>query len=67
MVVPAPWPAARRSGGDGELGNGSVADSATPVRVLIPAGLAVTAVAAGPAAGHSLAIVHKAVAAAAVN
>ncbi len=39
---------------DGELGDGSTADSAVPVKVDLPAGTRVTAVAAG--AGHSLAV-----------
>jgi alpha-tubulin suppressor-like RCC1 family protein len=46
-------------GADGELGNGTFADSAFPVRALIPSNLAVTGIAAGPGASHSLAIVHK--------
>jgi alpha-tubulin suppressor-like RCC1 family protein len=39
---------------DGELGDGSTADSDVPVRVELPAGTKVTAVAAG--AGHNLAV-----------
>ena len=45
---------------DGELGNGTTINSDLPVRVAIPAGLVAIAVAAGPEADHSLAIVHKA-------
>jgi hypothetical protein len=44
----------------GQLGNGGTTSSDLPVRVEIPAGLVAIAVAAGPEAGHSLAIVHKA-------
>ncbi len=45
---------------DGELGNGTTTNSDLPVRVELPAGLVAIAVAAGPEADHSLAIVHKA-------
>jgi alpha-tubulin suppressor-like RCC1 family protein len=44
---------------DGELGNGTTTNSDLPVRVKIPAGLVAIAVAAGPGAAHSLAIVRK--------
>ncbi len=44
----------------GQLGNGTTTNSDLPVRVEIPAGLVAIAVAAGPEADHSLAIVHKA-------
>jgi alpha-tubulin suppressor-like RCC1 family protein len=44
----------------GELGNGTTTNSNLPVRAEIPAGLVAIAVAAGPEAGHSLAIVRKA-------
>ena len=44
----------------GQLGNGGTASSNLPVRVQMPAGLVVTAVAAGPQAFHTLAIVRKA-------
>jgi alpha-tubulin suppressor-like RCC1 family protein len=43
---------------DGELGNGATSSSSTPVRVALPAGLAATAIGAGPAARFSLAIVR---------
>ena len=44
----------------GQLGNGGTTNSNVPVRAEIPAGLVAIAVAAGPEADHSLAIVHKA-------
>ncbi len=44
----------------GQLGNGGTTNSNLPVRAEIPAGLVAIAVAAGPEADHSLAIVHKA-------
>ncbi len=44
----------------GQLGNGTMASSDTPVRVTIPAGLFASALAAGPTTRHSLAIVHRA-------
>ncbi len=44
----------------GQLGNGTMASSDTPVRVSIPAGLFASALAAGPTTRHSLAIVHRA-------
>jgi alpha-tubulin suppressor-like RCC1 family protein len=44
----------------GQLGNGGTTNSNLPVRAKIPAGLVAIAVAAGPEADHSLAIVHKA-------
>ncbi len=43
----------------GQLGNGGTTNSNLPVRAEIPAGLVAIAVAAGPEADHSLAIVHK--------
>jgi alpha-tubulin suppressor-like RCC1 family protein len=45
--------------GQGELGNGTTTSSDLPVRVKMPEGLVATAVASGPEANHSLAIVHK--------
>jgi alpha-tubulin suppressor-like RCC1 family protein len=48
---------------DGELGNGTTTTTTSsdlPVRVEIPAGLVAIAVASGPEADHSLAIVRKA-------
>jgi alpha-tubulin suppressor-like RCC1 family protein len=45
---------------DGELGNGSTANTDLPVRVQLPAGLAAIGIAAGPEADHSLAIVRRA-------
>ncbi len=44
----------------GQLGNGATTNSNLAVRVEIPAGLVAIAVAAGPEADHSLAIVRKA-------
>jgi len=44
----------------GQLGNGTMISSHTPVRVTIPAGLIATALAAGPTTRHSLAIVRRA-------
>jgi alpha-tubulin suppressor-like RCC1 family protein len=47
-------------GAQGQLGDGATANSVLPVRAQIPAGFVAIAVAAGPEADHSLAIVHKA-------
>jgi alpha-tubulin suppressor-like RCC1 family protein len=44
----------------GQLGDGTMVSSDTPVRVAIPAGLVASALAAGPTTRHSLAIVHHA-------
>ncbi len=43
----------------GQLGNGTMVSSDTPVRVTLPAGLFAIALAAGPTTRHSLAIVHR--------
>ena len=46
---------------DGQLGDGTTVDASdTPVRVKLPAGLAVIAIGSGPDGAHSLAIVRKA-------
>jgi alpha-tubulin suppressor-like RCC1 family protein len=44
----------------GQLGNGTMVSSDTPVRVTIPAGLIASALAVGPTTRHSLTIVHRA-------
>ena len=44
----------------GQLGNGTMISTDTPVRVRIPAGLVASALAVGPTTRHNLAIVHRA-------
>jgi alpha-tubulin suppressor-like RCC1 family protein len=45
--------------GDGELGDGLLADADLPVIVRLPAGLTATATASGPGAAHAFAIVQR--------
>lgn len=45
--------------GDGELGDGLLADADLPVIVRLPAGLTATAAASGPGAAHAFAIVRR--------
>ena len=46
-------------GAIGELGDGSISSSDTPVWVGLPSGWRASAVGSGPMAAHALAIVHK--------
>jgi alpha-tubulin suppressor-like RCC1 family protein len=45
--------------GEGELGNGGLVNSDTPLRVRLPSGWRASAIGSGPVAGHALAIVHR--------